>query len=170
VSAPEHRIGKGKPQVSKPIPVSTHSLTALIREVVSENPEAPARKLASIVAERTNADDLRDFYATAIEPMVTDQIRRDRNNTLNSKKGRSAKLEQRRSWWERVCAQRVNVGDAWKALGDCDSDDLEFCISERRGQVGALLGQIAKYEVIRDALALHGVRTVAELPEGAVEL
>lgn len=151
--------------------MSTLSLTALIREVVTENPEAQARKLAQMVAERTSVDDLRDFYAFALEPMVQDQIRQDRNTTMNSKQGRSAKLEQRRSWWARMCAQRVHVGEStWKALGDCGADDLEFCINERREQVGALLGQIAKYEVIRDALAAHGVDTVAELPEGAVEL
>lgn len=151
--------------------VSTHSLTALIREVVTENPEAPTRKLARMVAERTSVDDLRDFYATALEPMVQDRIRQDRNATMNSKQGRSPKVERRKSWWARMLRERVHVGEStWKALGECGFDDLEFCISERREQVGALLGQIAKYEVIRDALVAHGVDTVADLPEGAVEL
>ena len=77
-------------QTKGPLKVSTLSLTALIREVVTENPEAQARKLAQMVAERTSVDDLRDFYAFALEPMVQDQIRQDRNTTMNSKQGRSA--------------------------------------------------------------------------------
>jgi len=66
---------------------------------------------------------------------------------------------------------KVSVGNGkWKPLGECGVDELDYCIAERRDQVGALLGQIAKYEVIRDALVAHGVDTVAELPEGAVQL
>ena len=151
--------------------MTRHSLTGLIREVVSENPEVPSYKLAQMVAERTELDDLRQFYAIALEPLIADRIRIDRNATLNSKQGRSAKLQQRRSWWQRVLLQRVHVGDSkWKPLGECGVDELEFCIGERREQVGALLGQIAKYEIIRDALIAHKVDKVADLPEGAVEL
>ena len=151
--------------------MSRPSLTALIREAVTEHPEAHAHKLARIVAERTDASQLQEFYALALEPLVSDIIRMDRNATMNSKQGRSSKVERRRSWWARMLTERVHVGDAkWKPLGDCGVDDLDFCISERRDQVGALLGQIAKYETIRDAVITHGVDTVADLPEMAVEL
>lgn len=151
--------------------MSKTNLNALIREVVTENPEAQASKLAHMVAERTELDDLRLFYATALEPLVHDVIRQSRNRAMNSPQGRSPKVEERRSWWTRLLAQRVHVGESrWKPLGDCGVDDLEFCIGERRDQVGALLGQIAKFEAIRDALVAAGVERVAELPEGAVEL
>jgi len=136
-----------------------------------EHPNAHPHKLARLVAERTPDENLNDFYVTALERIVTDQIRFDRNSTMNSKQGRSAKLEQRRSWWARMLREKVHVGESkWIALGDCGVGDLDFCIGERREQVGALLGQIAKYETIRDAVLSHGVETVAELPEGAVEL
>ena len=151
--------------------MSKSELTTLIREVVSQNPEVPVSKLAQMVSERTALDDLREFYARALEPLISDVIRLGRNATMNSKQGRSPKLDRRRTWWARMLQERVHVGEAkWKPLGDCGVAELEFCIGERRDQVGALLGQIAKYEVIRDAVVAHGVATVADLPEGAVEL
>ena len=150
--------------------MSRQSLNALVREVVLEYPDAHAHKLARIVSERTDADQLQEFYASALEPMIADRIRQDRNATMNSKQGRSAKVEKRRSWWARMLRERVHCEDGWKPLGECGIDDLDFCITERREQIGALMGQIGKYEVIRDALVAHGVDTVADLPDGAVEL
>lgn len=147
------------------------SLTTLIRSVADEYPDAHPHKIARLVAERTDSADLQEFYAAALEPLVVDRLRQDRNATLNSKQGRSAKVERRRSWWARVLRERVHVGESkWKPLGDCTVDDLDFCIDERRHQIGALMGQIAKYETIRDAMLVHGADVVAELPEGAVEL
>ena len=151
--------------------MSRASLTALIREVALGHPDLAPNKIAQLVADSTPHDDVRDFYIIALESLVMDCIRRDRNATMNSKQSRSPKVDRRKSWWARMLRERVHVGNSeWKALGDCGVDDLEYCISERRDQVGALLGQIAKYEVIRDALVAHGVDTVADLPEGAVEL
>ena len=151
--------------------MSRSSLTALIREVAAGHPDLPPDKIAQLVADQTPPADVRDFYILALGSLVMDCIRMDRNATMNSKRSRSPKLEQRRSWWARMLRERVHVGaSTWKPLGDCGADDLDFCINERREQVGALQGQIAKFWVIRDALAAHGVDTVAELPEGAVEL
>jgi hypothetical protein len=139
--------------------------------VVLEHPDAHAHKIARLVADGTQPESLHDFYVTALEPLVADRLRLDRNSTMNSKQGRSPKLEQRRSWWARMLRERVHVGEAkWMPLGDCGVTELDFCISERNDQVGALLGQIAKYQTIRDAVISHGVEKVAELPEGAVEL
>ena len=150
--------------------MSKPSLTALIREVLSEHPDDPAQKVARLVAERTPAGELEQFYAFALEPLVDDVIRQSRNSAMNSKKRHSPKQEERRSWWSQMLSQRVSVGSELKRLGDCSVEDLNFCISMRRDQVGALLGQIAKFEAIRDAVLAHGVETVSELPEGAVEL
>ena len=146
-------------------------LNSLIREVASEFPDAHPHKLAKLVAERTEPELMFDFYVVALERLVADRIRLDRNATMNSGKSRSPKLEERRTWWARMLAERVHVGDSkWKPLGDCTVDDIDFCISERNDQVGALLGQIAKFETIRDAMLSHSVVTAAELPDGAVEL
>ena len=147
------------------------SLTDLIRDVAADFPDAHPHKLARLVAERTEADEMFDFYVTALERLVSDRIRSDRNASLNSKQGRSPKVEERRNWWARILRERVYVGEAqYKALGDCTVDDLIFCIGERRDQINALKGQIAKYEVIVAAMDAHGATTVADLPEGAVEL
>lgn len=151
--------------------MSGNSLAALIRDVVAEHPNAHPHKIARVVAERTEPDDLYNFYVASLERMVAERIRVDRNATMNSKQGRSPKVEQRKSWWARMLRERVHVGDStWKALGDCGVDDLDFCINERLDQIGALEGQILKYQTIRAAVLTHGVDTVAELPEGAVEL
>lgn len=151
--------------------MSSTSLTALIREVVADSPDAPPSKVAQVVAERTDAEHLHTFYTAALERIVSDVIRENRNATLNSKKGRSAKLEERRSWWARLLRERVHVGDStYKAIGECTAEDFDFCINERLDQIGALRGQITKLETLRDALITHGVTTVSELPEGAVQL
>ena len=146
-------------------------LTALIRSVADENPDAHPHKIARLVAERTDPEELHGFYVVALDGLVADRIRCDRNATLNSRDCRSPKVERRRNWWARTLRERVHVGGSqWKPLGDCTVDDLDFCIDERRQQIGALMGQIAKYETIRDALLAHGADVVAALPEGAVEL
>ena len=147
------------------------TLNDLVREISAEFPDAHPHKLARLVAERTEADDLFDFYVTALERLVGDRIRSERNATLNSRKARSPKLEERRNWWARVLQERVHIGESrYKTLGDCTIDDLLFCITERRDQVNALNGQIAKYEAIAAAMNAHGATTVSELPEGTVEL
>ena len=146
-------------------------LNALIRTAIADNPEAHSHKIACAVAELTAAEDFTDFYVAALERLVSDLIRSGRNATMNSKQGRSPKLEQRRSWWARMLQERVHVGESkWITLGDCGAEELSFCIGERQDQVGALLGQITKYQTLLDAVVAHGVDTVADLPEGAVEL
>jgi len=149
----------------------TINLNNLIREVSTEFPESHPHKLARLVAERTDPDEMFECYVSALERLVADRIRCDRNMTLNSKKGRSPKIEERRNWWKRVMGERLYVGNAtYKALGDCTIDNLLFCISERRDQIGALQGQINKYEAIVAAMQKAGATIVRELPEGAVEL
>lgn len=135
------------------------------------HPDLPPDKIAQLVADQTPAADVRDFYIIALETLVMDQIRSRRNSTMNSKDSHSPKVDRRKSWWARMLRERVHVGNSeWKTLGACGVGDLDYCIGERRDQIGALHGQIAKFEAIRDALTAHGVDTVAELPEGAVQL
>lgn len=146
-------------------------LSDLIGAVAADFPDAHPHKLARLVAERTDADDMFEFYVTALERVVGDRIRVSRNATLNSNSGRSPKVEQRRAWWQRVLAERVHVGESkYKPIGDCTVENLLFCINERRDQIGALEGQIAKFEAIVAAMQSHGVATAGELPNGAVEL
>lgn len=147
------------------------SLNTLVRTVAAEHPEVPSNKLAQLVAEATDPADLPEFYIAALQPLVSDMIRLNRNAALNSPKGRSPKREDRASWWQQVLGERVYVGEArWKTLGDCTFDDLQFCIGERQDQIAALQGQIVKYEVIAAAMQQHAAEKVADLPEGAVEL
>jgi len=147
------------------------SLISLVRSVIAKHPAAHPHKVAQLVAEATEADDLHSYYVTALERIVADQVRFDRNATLNSKQRKSSKLDRRQSWWARVLRERVYVGEStWKPLGDCTVDDLDFCITERQTQIGALQGQIIKYEAIRDAMLANNADTAGDLPEGAVDL
>lgn len=146
-------------------------LRELIRDICEQFPNADTHKIARLVAERTEADDMFEFYVIALDRLVQDRIRGDRNATLNSKQGRSPKIEQRKSWWKKVLLERLYVGDAtYKALGDCTIDNLLFCINERTNQIGALQGQIDKYQTIVVAMQKAGATTVRDLPEGAVTL
>lgn len=151
--------------------MSSSSLSDLVRQVAAEHPNAHPHKIAILVAELVPDELLRDYLASVLERVVADVLRANRNAALNSKQGRSPKVEQRRSWWQRILRERVHVGDSvWKPLGECGVSDFDFCISEREDQIGALQEQIAKYRAIRDAMIAHGVETAADLPEGAVEL
>jgi hypothetical protein len=141
----------------------------LVRNTIANHPKDTSQKIARIVAELTTPDDLERFYITALEALVADQIRIHRNTTLNSRAGKSAKLDQRRKWWARVVRERVHVGEhRYKPIGDCTVDDLAFCIAERHEQKTKLDEQITKYETIREAMLEHGAVFARELPDGAV--
>lgn len=147
------------------------ALYALVREVAASHVGAHPHKLARLVAEATDPSDMLDFYVAALEKVVADMIRTGRNATMNNKQGRSAKLADRVSWWQRMLREQVSVGGGvWKLLGDCTIDDLFYCISERRDQIAAIECQIVKYETIAAAMREHGVDTVGQLPDGAVQL
>lgn len=146
-------------------------LNHLIRETIANHPTDTAQQIAQLVCELTAPEDLARFYTQALESLVADAIRSHRNSTLNSHSGRSVKLEQRRAWWQRVLQERVHVGNAdYKPIGDCTADEIEFCIIERIQQVSRLNEQIRKFEKIRAAMLEHGAATVANLPEGSVQL
>lgn len=145
-------------------------LAALIREVAAAHPDVEPNKLAQLVAEATPTDDVAAFYVAALESVVVDKIRGQRNATLNSPQSRSAKVEQRQSWWNRLLAERVAVEGVWKPLGVCTVDDLGAVIAERQDQIAAIAEQVRKYGVIAAAMVKHGAATVADLPEGAVQL
>jgi hypothetical protein len=146
-------------------------ISALSRQVRADHPDEHPHKIASLMADLVEPNDAHRVLAYLFVGHVNDSIRLDRNAALNSKKGRSPKLEERASWWRRVLEQRVHIGESkFKSLSSCTVDDLIFCIGERRDQVSALEGQIAKFELFLAAMELAGVATVGDLPEGAVEL
>lgn len=146
-------------------------VSGLSRRVRAEHPNEHPHKIAALMADLIEPTDMHRVLAHLFVAYVNDGIRVDRNAALNSKKGRSPKLEERRNWWRRVCNQRVHVGESkFKSLSACTVDDLIFCIGERRDQVSALEGQILKFELILAAMELAGAPTVGDLPEGAVEL
>jgi hypothetical protein len=146
-------------------------ISGLSRQVRADHPDEHPHKIASLMADLVEPNDVHRVLAYLFVGHVNDSIRLDRNAALNSKKGRSPKLDERAAWWRRVLDQRVHVGESkFKSLAACTVDDLIFCIGERRDQVSALEGQIAKFELILAAMESAGAATVGDLPEGAVEL
>jgi hypothetical protein len=146
-------------------------VSALSREIRAENPHDHPHKIAALMADAIDSTDVHRVLAYLLVAYVNDGIRLDRNAALNSKAGRSPKLEERRNWWRRVLEQHVHIGESkFKPLSDCTVDDLIFCIGERRDQVSALEGQILKFESILAAMQSAGAATVGDLPEGSVEL
>jgi len=146
-------------------------VSALSRRVRAEYPNEHPHKIAALMADLIEPADVHRVLAHLFVAFVNDGIRTDRNAALNSKKGRSPKLEERRNWWRRVLEQHVHIGESkFKPLSACTVDDLIFCIGERRDQVSALEGQILKFELILAAMESAGAATVGDLPEGAVEL
>lgn len=119
--------------------MSSSSLSDLVRQVAAEHPNAHPHKIAILVAELVPDELLRDYLASVLERVVADVLRANRNAALNSKQGRSPKVEQRRSWWQRILRERVHVGDSvWKPLGECGVSDFDFCISERGRSCGTV--------------------------------
>ena len=146
-------------------------ISGLSRQVRAEHPNDHPHKIAALMADLIEPNDVHRVLAYLFVAYVNDGIRLDRNAALNSKKGRSPKLEERRNWWRRILDQRVHIGESkFKPLSACTVDDLIFCIGERRDQVSALEGQILKFELILAAMESAGAATVGDLPEGAVEL
>jgi hypothetical protein len=148
----------------------SNPLNDLIRDTIANHPRWDPYKIAATVAELVAPEDLPAFFLATLEPYVVSRMGQARNYSLNSPKSHSPKLAERRTWWERVKREKVFVGDyQWKAVRNCTLDDLRFVIEQRQQMIGALQGQILKYETIAAAMEEHGADTVDDLPLGAVE-
>lgn len=152
--------------------VSAVSFQSVIREVLAEMPsDATPEDVADKIAGQLSPQDRRRLFMELLVPFVADVIRRQRNSVLSGRgcSSRSAKVSQRRSWWDRVLATRVCVGAGeWKTLGTCTVTDLAFCIAERAVQAAQLQARIAWFERVAAEMVSAGVATVAELDPSVI--
>ena len=153
------------------------NLRELIREVAADmSDESTPHDIAIKVAESVPMNQVKALFVESLGEIVRRVVGFDRQASLtNVVKGgtstpaKSAKLKQRRSWWEAMCESRVHIGKGeWKLIGSCTVDDLQFCIDERQQQIAQLNGQIVNFTALLDALERTGVETVSELAEGDV--
>lgn len=149
------------------------NLRELIREVAADMPgDATPRDIAEKVDGQLTVQDRKALFLDILTPAVADVLRESRRHAFAGRNAAppgpvtSAKLVQRRSWWSAMCGSRVHVGGgAWKQVGACTVEDLQFCIEERQTQIVQLQGQIVNFTALLDALERRGVGTVAELDE-----
>jgi len=149
------------------------NLRELIRAVAADMPgDANPSDIAEKVDGQLSTQDRKSLFVSLLSYEVASVLRVERRHAFAGRTpppAKSAKLTQRRSWWESMCESRVHVGRGeWKQLGSCTVDDLQFCIDERRQQIAQLNGQIVNFTALLDALELRGVETVSELDEGDV--
>lgn len=146
------------------------NLRELIRDVAADMPgDATPRDIAEKVDGQLSAQDRKAIFVDALASIVASSLRWERRSAFAGRKAapaKSAKLVQRRSWWEAMCESRVHVGNGeWKQLGSCTAEDLQFCVEERQQQIASLQGQIVNFTALLDALERTGVATVSELTE-----
>lgn len=142
-------------------------LNALIRVVAAEHPQSDIRELARFVAKMTPQESVMGFYTEALVGLVGEVIGQERRDAFNGpeRKGRSAKLDDRRSWWKELLASRVHVGGGeWLCIADCTGAELDFCIEERRSQIAGFERQITNFERLISLMVKHGAKTVKDLP------
>lgn len=142
-------------------------LRALVRQTVSDYPEADPREIARHVAKLTPDDQLRAFYREALADLCGHMIGENRRQSFESGKQRnvSRKVNQRRSWWSDVLASMIHVGSShWKPLRDCTSKDIVFAIDERAQQIAGIGAQIKNFQHLLKLLKQNKVDTVGQLP------
>lgn len=146
----------------------------LMRQVINDHPDAAPRELAEIAAKLTDQQKILEFYTDALVAVARELLREERNAALSgvangeptATPNRSAKLRDRRSWWQRMLDSRVHVGSGrWKRLADCTVEDLRYIINEREDEIAALRININRYQSLIDKMQAHGAKTVADLPE-----
>ena len=147
-------------------------LRTLVRQVAAQMPDdASPLDIAVAVVASTPDEQIRLFYQDAAVEIVRDIVNQSRQRALsNVGGGGSAKLRQRRDWWQNLLAQRAHVGRGeWKALGDCTVEDLQFCVHERGEQIAAIRSQMVHYETLIEQMKAHGAKVLSDLSREQVE-
>jgi|SRR5881628_1414809 len=71
--------------------------------------------------------------------------------------------------WKQRLGETFHTESGWKFLRECDGDDLTYIARERRELAEANLTVADRADALAGLLDEHGVRTVGELPDEALE-
>jgi hypothetical protein len=66
--------------------------------------------------------------------------------------------------WTRMLRKKVHTENGHKPIGDCDENDLKFCIEVRRKHIADVQHRTTSYEKLIELLHKHNVSTVGDLP------
>lgn len=150
------------------------SLGGLIRQVIASNPdETDARELAKLVARATPEEQLLDFYANALAPMVRITIGSGRNAALAGvRRGRSVSKRMAHisadNWWQKALEERLSIEGRYIPFGDCTADDIKVYAESLRISAEAMQTKAERYDRVLNAMVLQGVATVRDL-NGPIE-
>jgi hypothetical protein len=152
-----------------------HDLQALIKATIVKYPHAGPEELAMYVVQATPAGDVKAFYAHLLIGVCRTTINVHRSGSKHGPRPQpkptqsprpSPKLEERRTWWaEMLTVEMVLADKSRKVLGDCTTDDLQYCIKDREQYIEFLDNQIYNLQQIVELMGRHRVATVRELPE-----
>ncbi|CNH19124.1 Uncharacterised protein [Mycobacterium tuberculosis] len=73
-------------------------------------------------------------------------------------------MRDRASWWAQMLTERVKVGDAWIALGDCTYEDLQECIDEREKLIARVSGQVDNFKRLQKLMKDHKAQRLSDVP------
>ena len=135
-------------------------LRRMIRDTVANHPNDDPGKVAAIVNDLVEDDDLRDLFAVTLYPYVVNVIGEDRRRAMDSVLAEpvvppatqagsnySVKLAERRAYQDsmrQLFRCKVNLGaNEWKLIGDCTVDDLTIAIEQRQQLIDRTEKQIA---------------------------
>lgn len=142
------------------------------------SPLEVARALADDIMGEPDRELVREWIVSLALPAVRVHVNGGRADSVKAwrrevsqpgKPGRSKRFERRRSAWARMLDERVLVGGVYKRQGDCTVADLEAAVADRREHVERVRWHVARLESFIAAMNAHGVSTLGELPEGAVD-
>ena len=149
------------------------NLRHAIRDYLAGSDEMDPNRIADAVMKQIPRSAYGRVIRELLRGAVVDEMGEQRRRAMSSKPspvtpGRSRfhgwKARQGDQWLKALRAP-VKVGDsAFKALGECTADDLDYAARHRYDLASANRVQARKFEAYRDAVVENGVTTFGELP------
>ena len=142
------------------------TVTKYIKETIAAHPDADPHEIASETAATVPTEELRACLSEALVDLARITLGAHRRGAMDNAVGpaRSPKVEERASWWAKMLAERVYVGDEWKTLGQCTYDDLGEVIGARKELIARISGQIENFERLQQLMIHHEVERVSDIP------
>lgn len=123
---------------------------------------------AHVVAQVTLRDYVRHVLAKPVStPVMQESARVPQGSasyrTKGGQKTASASTAALIDWYSAELAASVYVGESWKKLGDCNTNDLQYLIDSRRSKAADVLAEADRYERLLKAVKKARVDTVSSL-------
>jgi hypothetical protein len=149
-------------------------LRDLIRDVVNRRRRSQPDVIAHAVAKKTPDELLFAFYEEALQPLITDVMRHDRNQVINAIRTQrstgngshpvSANVAAIREVdWSAAFSKRVVTADGWKEIGDCSADNLDDYATNLRQHAANTIDHAEFYEDLAERIRNAGVATARDL-------